>query len=555
VHPNDREKVKQAVDLALKSAENPYSIEHRIVRPNGAERVVYERAEVTFDGDGKAVRMIGTVQDITDHRNIETALTQSKEFNSAILNSIEDHIAVLDKKGCILAVNDSWMRFARENNANMALIGTSVNYFDVCRQVSSDESSVDMESVQRAVTGINDVLSGSCANFTMEYPCHAPTQQRWFQMVVLPFKGAKGGVVISHRDITKNKQSEIRNRRANKEITRLKKRLEKEVVYLQEEIKEEHNFDNIVGNSDALKYVLYRVAEVAPTDAPVLIMGETGTGKELIARAIHNASARSKCAMVKINCAALPATLIESELFGHEKGAFTGAETRRAGRFQLADGATLFLDEISEIPIDLQAKLLRVLQDGEFELLGNSKTLRADVRIIAASNRNLEKEVKNGSFRQDLLYRINVFPFTIPPLRHRKEDIPLLVNWFVKKYNREMGRTITSIPNSLIKHLQGYDWPGNVRELENVIERAMITSKNSVLKLTDKLTLTGQAKNRGNKSQRLADVEREHITAILGKTHWKIEGKQGAAQILGLAPSTLRDRMKKLGIRRSIPPS
>jgi transcriptional regulator with GAF, ATPase, and Fis domain len=372
-------------------------------------------------------------------------------------------------------------------------------------------------------------------------------------MVVLPFKGVKGGVVIAHRDITKRKQSEIRLRQANKEIARLKARLEKEWVYLQEEIKEEHNFDNIVGHSDALKYVLYRVAEVAPTDASVLIMGETGTGKELIARAIHNASTRSDRAMVKINCAALPATLIESELFGHEKGAFTGAEARRTGRFQLADGATLFLDEISEIPTELQAKLLHVLQDGEFEPLGSSKTMRVDVRIIAASNRNLEDEVKSGRFRKDLLYRINVFPLTIAPLRHRKEDIALLVNWFVKKYNREMGKTITSVPDSLIKHLQAYDWPGNVRELENVIERAMITSKDSVLRLTEKLTLSGRAKTWDDRSQRLADVEREHISDILEKTHWKIEGKQGAAQVLGLAPSTLRDRMKKLGIRRSGP--
>jgi transcriptional regulator with GAF, ATPase, and Fis domain len=497
--------------------------------------------------------MIGTVQDITERRKIETALIQSKEFNSAVLNSIEDHIAVLDRKGCILAVNESWMRFARENNAGMELIGTGVNYLDVCRQASSDESSEDAESVQGAMKLIHDVLSGSCASFTMEYPCHAPTRQRWFQMVALPFKGAKGGVVIAHRDITKIKQSEIRLKQANEKITRLKKRLEKEWVYLQEEIRGEHNFDNIVGHSDALKYVLYRVAEVAPTDAPVLIMGETGTGKELIARAIHNASMRSNHALVKINCAALPATLFESELFGYEKGAFTGADAPRAGRFQLADGATLFLDEISEIPVELQAKLLRVLQDGEFEPLGSSETQRVDVRIIAASNRNLDDEVKNGRFRKDLLYRINVFPLTIAPLRHRKEDIPLLVDWFVKKHNREMGRTITSIPDNLINHLKGYDWPGNVRELENVIERAVITSKNSVLKLTEKLTLSDRAKTWDDRSQRLADVEREHISDILEKTHWKIEGKQGAAQVLGLAPSTLRDRMKKLGIRRSVP--
>ncbi len=241
--------------------------------------------------------------------------------------------------------------------------------------------------------------------------------------------------------------------------------------------------------------------------------------------------------------------MIESELFGHEKGAFTGADSRRIGRFQLADKATLFLDEISEIPIDLQAKLLRVLQDGEFEPVGSSKTIKVDVRIIAASNRSLDDEVSAGRFRSDLLYRINVFPITVPPLRHRKEDIPLLVKWFVDKFNRKMGKHISSIPAALIKHLQNYDWPGNIRELENVIERAIITSKNSVLKLTEKLTVNS-SKPDFKSNQTLAEVERNHILKTLEATGWKIEGNNGAAQMLGLAPSTIRSRMKKLGIKR-----
>lgn len=334
-----------------------------------------------------------------------------------------------------------------------------------------------------------------------------------------------------------------------KEILDLKKSEERIRTFIENST--EAIFENIIGNSDALKYVLYRVNEVAPTDAPVLIMGETGTGKELISRAIHHASARSMRNLVKINCAALPGSLIESELFGHEKGAFTSADSRRIGRFQLADGATLFLDEISEIPLELQAKLLRVLQDGEFEPLGSSKTIRSDVRIIAATNRNLEEAVKKGRFRQDLMYRINVFPLTVPPLRARKEDIPLLVNWFVSKFNREMGKSITTIPANLIKHLQAFDWPGNIRELENVIERAVITSKNSVLKLADKLSPSNPGNNGNGVSRKLVDVERAHIARVLEDTHWKIEGKQGAARVLGLAPSTLRDRMKKLGLRRS----
>jgi len=350
------------------------------------------------------------------------------------------------------------------------------------------------------------------------------------------------------KKIVERKQAELKLSDALAHIRRLKSQLEAECVYFQEEIKQEQNFEDIIGNSDALKYVLYHVEEVAPTDAPVLIMGETGTGKELIARAIHSASLRNKRPLIKVNCAALPTNLIESELFGHEKGAFTGADSRRVGRFELADDATLFMDEISEIPLELQSKLLQVLQDGEFEQLGSSKTLRSDVRIIAASNRNLEDEVKSGRFREDLLYRINVFPLTVPPLRRRKEDIPLLVNWFVDKFTRKMGKQIESIPSALIEHLQTYDWPGNVRELENVIERAVITTQNSSLRLFTKLDPSRANRKTASQPTRLADVERIHILKILEDTYWKIEGDKGAAKALGLAPSTLRDRMKKLDI-------
>ncbi len=375
---------------------------------------------------------------------------------------------------------------------------------------------------------------------------------RWIEHACQPVyddQGRLNGIRASNRDITARKLAEIELRGAYVEIEQLNSQLQAESAYLQEEIKFDHNFENIIGNSDALKYVLYRVSEVASTDAPVLILGETGTGKELIARAVHNASSRNKNALVKVNCANLSAALVENELFGHEKGAFTGADSRRIGRFQLADKATLFLDEISEIPIDLQAKLLRVLQDGEFEPVGSSKTVKTDVRLIAASNRSLDDEVSAGRFRSDLLYRINVFPITMPPLRHRKEDIPLLVQWFVDKFNRKMGKRISSIPVSLIKHLQTYDWPGNIRELENVIERAVITSKNTVLTLAEKLT-ANSSKPAVKSNQTLAEVERNHILKTLEATDWKIEGKNGAAQMLGLAHSTVRSRMKKLGIKR-----
>jgi len=271
------------------------------------------------------------------------------------------------------------------------------------------------------------------------------------------------------------------------EIKMLKDQLEAERAYLIEEIKLENNHEKIIGKSDGLKYVLYKVEQIAGSDTIVLVLGETGTGKELVARAIHALSSRKNRALVKINCAALPANLIESELFGHEKGAFTGAQSRHLGRFEVANGATLFLDEIGELPLELQPKLLRVLQDGEFERLGGSRTIKVDARIIVATNRNLEEEVRKGRFREDLWYRLNVFPITMPPLRDRTEDIPLLVDFYVKKISKRMGKTIEMIPASVINALQDYHWPGNVRELENVLERAVINSSGPKLRLVDEL--------------------------------------------------------------------
>jgi len=288
----------------------------------------------------------------------------------------------------------------------------------------------------------------------------------------------------------------------------------------------------------------------------VLIQGETGTGKELVAQAIHNASTRKNRPMVKINCATLPANLIESELFGHEKGAFTGAQTRKIGRFELADGATLFLDEIGELPLELQAKLLRVLQEGEFERLGSSQTRKVDVRIVAATNRNLKTEVQNGLFREDLWYRLNVFPITVPPLRQRKSDIALLVNFFVNQSNRKVGRFVKTIAPQTLQRLQNYYWPGNVRELANIVERALINSPGTVLQLADKLDSDAIVPVNGNghkQLSRLEDVERDHILATLSACEWRIEGTSGAANVLGINSSTLRSRMNKLGIKRPKP--
>jgi transcriptional regulator with GAF, ATPase, and Fis domain len=350
-------------------------------------------------------------------------------------------------------------------------------------------------------------------------------------------------------DITDRKRAEEALRQALTEVSQLKNQLYEENVYLKEEIKLEHNFAEIVGQSDAIKYVLFKIEQVAHTDTTVLIMGETGTGKELVARAIHSESRRKDRPLVKVNCAALSASLIESELFGHEKGSFTGAAARKIGRFELAHGATIFLDEIGELPLGLQVKLLRVIQEGEFERLGSSKTIKADVRIIAATNRKLEEEVQKGQFREDLFYRLNVFPITVPPLKQRSEDIPILVEHFVSRLSKKLGKEITSIPPAALSTLRDYSWPGNIRELANVVERAVINTQGAVLRIVDHFEAAQTVELELSKKT-LEEMEREYITGILSETGWRIEGPNGAAKVLGLNPSTLRTRMVKLGIQK-----
>ncbi len=351
--------------------------------------------------------------------------------------------------------------------------------------------------------------------------------------------------------IEAKEEAETRKQIAEKsllEIKKLQDLLEAERAYLQDEIKLEYNHENILGQSDGLKAVLYKIEQISRSNTTVLILGETGTGKELVARALHSSSLRKNRALIKVNCATLPANLIESELFGHEKGAFTGSQARQLGRFEVADGGTLFLDEIGELPLDLQAKLLRVIQDGEFERLGSSYTLKVDTRILAATNRNLEEEVRNSRFREDLWYRLNVFPITVPPLRDRPDDIPLLVDFYVKKIAKRIGKTIEIIPTGIMNALQDYDWPGNIRELENVLERAVINSSGPKLRLADKLEKP--VKELGASRKSLQTVEKEHILQILEQTKWKISGKDSAAEILGLDRSTLRARMRKLTIKK-----
>ena len=334
------------------------------------------------------------------------------------------------------------------------------------------------------------------------------------------------------------------------EIQKLNERLEAETDYLREEIRGVHGFDEIVGDSEALRRVLHLVEQVAPTETSVLLWGETGTGKELIERAIHARSARSGGPLVVVNCAALPGTLIESELFGYERGAFTGALQTRVGRFEVADGGTLFLDEIGDLSFELQVKLLRILQEKTLERLGSTKTRRVDVRVIAATHQNLEDAVREGRFRADLYYRLKVFPITIPPLRERREDIPMLAWYFVHRRQAGLHRSITRITEKTMQRLKAYDWPGNVRELQNVVERALILSPEGILNVEEMPGAAGHAPGNGNGGDRLDEVERSHVIRVLEECRWKVAGPGGAAERLGLNRSTLRARMAKLRIDR-----
>lgn len=366
------------------------------------------------------------------------------------------------------------------------------------------------------------------------------------------------------REVANQVALAIANMKSYEEIASLKARLEKENVYLQEEIRCEHNFEEIVGDSPALLTLLRQVDQVAPADSTVLIYGETGTGKELIARAIHDRSHRKNRPLVKVNCSAISAGLVESELFGHAKGAFTGAFERRIGRFELADGGTIFLDEVGELPLDTQVKLLRVLQEREFEPVGSNRSVHVDVRIICATNRNLEEAIAAGTFRSDLYYRLNVFPLEVPPLRERRADIDQLAKFFVSRFARKLGKNITGISEAATEKLLSYSWPGNIRELQNVIERALILCNGPILDLESDLgsipassvssepPLEVEAVPYADEPplKTLQEVERAHILAVLEQTHGVIEGSHGAAKTLGMHPNTLRHRMEKLGIKR-----
>jgi PAS domain S-box-containing protein len=535
----DRERAATCSETVFATGK-PASVQFRWRTKDGRLLWVEEHLEAICDEDGNRIGLRGVTLDINDRRLAEQELSdRSEELNEA------QRIA---KVG-------SWIWDLQTETVNW-----SKELYVILQRDSElgpfnflEHTELFNEESCEKLRAATELSLNNGTPYELELQVVAPNgTNKWVNARGEALRDSAGEIIKLRgtlQDITERKNAEEQLQRAHAEVSALKNQLEAENIYLQEEIKLEHNFDEIVGQSDAIQYVLFKIEQVAPTDSTVLVTGETGTGKELVARAIHSASKRHDRAMVKVNCAALSPTLIESELFGHEKGAFTGALSRKIGRFELADGGTIFLDEIGELPLELQPKLLRVIQEGELERLGGTRTINVDVRIIAATNRNLQVDVDKNRFREDLWYRLNVFPITIPPLRQHPDDIRALVEHFTNKFARKLGKEITSIAPATLKALQEYSWPGNARELANVIERGVINSQGSMLQLLDTLEKP-QSDVSPLSPKTLEQIERDYILHILEDTNWRIEGPKGAAQILGLHPSTLRNRISKLGIQK-----
>ena len=481
-------------------------------------------SRVELDGQ---VRVVSWVRDLCERKEAERALQESEERFRTLFDTAADAIYLLNSEGRITGANEQASRdtgFKNDELLTMSVwdlaVGQSPERFlQMFERLSSGET-LWVSSWHRRSEG-------------SEFPVEIVVRQ----MVV----GGRPFALAIARDLSERVKSE----RQRAEQRRTIEVLSRQTEYLRQEF--EHPFEDVVVSSPALRKVFDDVSRVAATDATVLVCGETGTGKELVARAVHRASQRSDGVLVKVNCSALTAGLIESELFGHEKGAFTGALQRRTGRFELADGGTILLDEIGDLPLDLQAKLLRVLQEGEFERVGGAETLRVDVRVIAATNRDLETEVAEGRFRSDLYYRLRVFPLTVPPLRSRPEDIAPLAQFFVEKHAKRLGSSVARISDDALKVLRGHSWPGNVRELEHEIERALILSSGVELDMREWAATRRGASEEGAS---LAAAEGRAIVEALQRAGWKVSGQGGAAEILEIHPNTLRARMKRLGIRR-----
>ncbi len=521
IHPDEMPRLRAFTQSVLKAGSG--WTDELTCLTKSKEKVDAEISASAVEIDGEP-RVVAWVRDITQRKRAAAALRESEERFRLLVEHAADAIYVVEQDGRIADVNQQ-----------------------ACEQTGYTRDELHRMRVWNVAEGLTpDRLHRNVEQMREIGPLTLGDYHRRKDGTLFPVEvraalfEARGTqrVLALVRDVSERVRAEEERRKLN---------LEK--VYLQEELEMEHNFGEIVGNSPMLRKLFRDVERVARTDSTVLITGETGTGKELIARAIHGASSRKDRVLVKVNCAALSSGLIESELFGHEKGAFTGAVSRRVGRFELADGGSIFLDEIGDLPAELQVKLLRVLQEGEFERVGGSKTMRVDVRVIVATNRDLEEAVEDGRFRVDLYYRLKVFPLHVPPLRERRQDIPQLVNYFARKYGTKLGKKIESVPQQTLNALMDYSWPGNVRELENVIERAVIISVGSELDLSDWRERPAAAAAPVRPAT-LDEHQRQHIVAVLEQTGWRVSGPKGAARILGLKPTTLAARMKKLGIER-----
>ena len=544
VHPDDWDLVREAVERAAVEGE-PVSVEYRVVdQDNDRVRWFDSRGRPRFKPTGEPECLMGISFDITERNRGEEELRRSEARREA----------GADLAGIGFYEVDFRERRAFLDDRILAIWGIPPEREDGLGPVEFWMEHLHPDDREHVLEVREQLHGGQVEPVAVEYRfLHPTTGERWIQhQACVATRDASGNAIQSYGaicDITERRRAEEALRQSLAEIEQLKDRLQAETDYLRAEINVAQVHSEVTGQSKVIQMVLHQVEQVAPTDSTVLVHGETGTGKELVAQAIHRLSPRRQHVMVKINCAALPSGLIESELFGREKGAFTGALTRQIGRFEVADRSTLFLDEVGELPFEVQAKLLRVLEAGEFERLGSPRTIKVDVRVIAATNRDLTDAVRQGRFREDLFYRLNVFPIRVPPLRERTEDIPILVWTFLEEFSSRMGKKIIQVPRKTMDVLQRHPWPGNVRQLRNVIEHGAIITTGETLKIPAFDEATTQA----TVPMTLAEAEREFIVRALERTNWRIKGPKGAATELGLNPGTLYGRMKKLGIQSRRP--
>jgi len=535
------------------------------------EAGTYDQLDIEFAG-----LLAGQIAVAVEAQCHQQKLAQERDRSRLLLEINNTLVSNLNLRELLSAISSCLRRVMPHDLAGLALYDQRINKlrstaldFPEHQDVFIEDEIIDLDGIPgRAFTTRQPVISGLDVSADalgkrvgVKSACTVPLISHDHALGVLGVGRLNENAFTEDdaellTEVGKQVAIAVENALAYREIDALKNKLQEEKLYLQEEIRTEYNFEEIVGTSATLKRALQDVETVAPTDSTVLIFGETGTGKELIARALHNLSGRAEHTLVKVNCAAIPTGLLESEMFGHERGAFTGAVEQRKGRFELAHHGTIFLDEVEEIPLELQPKLLRVLQEQEFERLGSGKTIRVDVRVVAATNADLAQMVAEKKFRSDLYYRLNVFPVSLPALRERPEDIPLLINFFAQKFAQQMKKPIKTIPTETMTQLAAYGWPGNIRELQNLMERAVILSRGSVLEvpLAELKRLgNGDLVNQLQGPTMLEEVEREHIMKVLRETGWVIGGPAGAATRLGLNRTTLNNRMRKLGIIRPRP--